>query len=117
VFRATVVSIALTLAIGQNAVLLCQAWCDPHEAADTGCHHTTASSSSLTGNDDCTDAVAALAVVREDLRRGTTMPDARHAVVVPAFRFAPPSTDLRSGHDPGQPSPRESRPLVISLRI
>jgi hypothetical protein len=117
VFRAAVVSIALTFAIGQNAVLLCQAWCDSREAAATGCHHNTAASPSLTGNDHCTDTFAASAVVREDLRRGTSIPDAQHAVVIPAFRFAPPSTDIRSGHDPGQPSPLESRPLVTPLRI
>lgn len=117
VFRAAVVSIALTLAIGQNAVLLCQAWCDPHEAAATGCHHNTATSPSLTDNDNCTDTFAAIAFVREDLRRGTSFPDAQHAVLVPAFRFAPPSTDIRSGHDPGQQSPLESRPLVTPLRI
>jgi hypothetical protein len=117
VFRAAVVSIALTLAIGQNAVLLCQAWCDPHEAAASGCHHNTATSPSLTGNDNCTDTFAAIAFVREDLRRGTSIPDAQHAVVIPAFRFAPPSTEIRSGHDPGQQSPLESRPPVTPLRI
>jgi hypothetical protein len=118
VFRAAVVSIALTLAIGQNAVLLCQVWCDPHEAATTGCHHKTATSSSLTGNDPCcTDTFAAIAFVREDLRRVTSIPDDQLAVVIPAFRFAPPSTDIRSGHDPAQQSPAGSRPLVTPLRI
>ena len=119
VFRAAVVLIVLTLAMGQNVVLLClcQVWCDPHGAAATGCHSDRATSPSLTGNDDCTDTFGAMAFVREDVRRGTCTPDARHAVAIPAFRFAPPPTDIRSGHDPGQPPLLEARPLVTPLRI
>lgn len=116
-FRAAGVLIVLSLAMGQNAVLLCQAWCDPHEAAADGCHSDRALSPSLTGNDHCNDTFGAIAFVREDVRRGTSTPDAPHAVVIPAFRFAPPPTDIRSGHDPGQQSLHEARPLVTPLRI
>lgn len=117
VFRAAVGLIVLTLAMGPSAVLLCQAWCDPHEAAATGCHSDRTTSPSLIGNDNCTDTFGALAFVREDVRRGTSTPDAPHAVVIPAFRFAPPPTAIRSDHDPGQQSPHEARPLVTPLRI
>lgn len=110
-------SIALTLAIGQNAVLLCQSWCDPHEAAASGCHDNAATAPSLTASDNCTDTFTAIAAVREDPRRGISISDSQHAALIPAFRFAPPSTVLRSGHIPGQQSPLVSRPLTTSLRI
>lgn len=116
-FRAAVALIVLTLAMGQNAVLLCQAWCDPYEAAASGCHSDRATSPSLTGNGNCTDTFGAIAFVREDVRGGTSTPDAEHAVVIPAFRFAPPPTDIRSGHDPGPQSLLQARPLVTPLRI
>jgi hypothetical protein len=118
VLRAAVVSIVLTLAMGQNAALLCQAWCDPHAAAATGCHHDGATSPSLTGSDHCTDCTFGVtAFVREDARRGASAPDAQNTVAVPGFRFAPTPTDIRSCHDPGQQSLLAGRPLVIALRI
>ena len=118
VLRAAAVSIVLTLAMGQHAALLCQAWCDPHAAAATACHHDGATSPSLTGTDHCTDCTFGLAAfVREDARRGPSAPDAQHAVAVAGLRFAPPPTDIRSCHDPGLQSLLASRPLVIALRI
>lgn len=116
-FRAAIVLIVAVLAMGQNAVLLCQALCDPHEAAAAGCHSDSTTSPSLTGNDDCTDTLGAIAFVHEDVRRGTSTRDAPLVVVIPAFLFAPPPTDIRSGHGPGQQSLLEARPLVTSLRI
>jgi hypothetical protein len=109
----------LTLAVGQNAALACRIWCEPHQAAATECHHADgATVPTLTGKDACDDmALGAMTFVREDVRRRASSPDARHAVAVPAFRFAPPPTDLRSGHDPGQQSLPAARPLVIAIRI
>lgn len=116
--RAAVASIVLTLAVGQNAALLCQAWCDPHAAAATGCHHDGATSPRLTGGDHCTDCTFGItAFVREDARRGASAPDAPHAIAVTGFRFAPPPTDIRSCHDRGQQSLLAARPLVIALRV
>lgn len=116
-FRAAVILIVLTLAMGQNAVLLCQAWCDPREAAATGCHSDSTPSPSLAGNDTCTDTLGAIAFVREDVRGGTSAPDAPHAVVIPAFQFARPPTAIRGGDDPRHQSLLEARPLVTPLRI
>jgi hypothetical protein len=118
VFRSAVVAIALTLSVGQNAALLCRTWCDPHEAVASGCHTQAATTSpTMLGNDNCTDlTLGAPAFVREDLRRGASAPDAQHAVLVPGYQFAPPPSDTRSGHDPGQQPVLEGRPLVIPLR-
>lgn len=119
VFRAAVLSIALTLAAGQNAALLCKVWCHPSRAAGTSCEHQDQTTTpSATGDDNCANvADGAFAIVRENVGRGASAPDPEHALAIPGFRFAPPPTDIRSGHDPGQQSRLAARPLVIALRI
>jgi hypothetical protein len=116
VFRAAVLSIALTLAVSQNAGLLCKVWCHPSEAA---CEHPDQTTSlSVTGDDNCMNiTVGAIAFVREELRRGESAPDTEPAVTIPSFRFAPPLTGIRFDHGPGQPSRLATHPLVIALRI
>ena len=118
VFRAAVVSIVLTLAVGQNAALLCSVWCHPPEAASGACEpQHQATSPSLTGNDSCTQVAAgATAFVREDVRRGAA-PDAQHSVVVAWFQFAPPQAHSTSGRQPRQQSPLGASPLILALRI
>ena len=76
VFRAALVSVVLTLAIGQNAGLLCKAWC--HDATSTGCpHRDSTTSSSVRADDNCTTVAAgAVTFVREDGRRTAPAPDA-----------------------------------------
>jgi hypothetical protein len=117
-FLEAVLSIALTLAVGQNAGLLCRLWCHPSEAP-TDCEHPDQTTSlSVTGEGNCNNVtLGAIAFVREDVRRGESAPDTQHAVAIPSFRFAPPLTDIRSDHDPGQQSRLAARPLVIALRI
>jgi hypothetical protein len=123
VFRAALFSIVLTLAVGQNASLLCQFWC--HDATSAGCPHQdapvflgSATSPRVSADDNCGNAfVGAVAVVREDARRTAPAPDAQHALVVQRFRLALSPTNLRPGFESGQRRPLEERPLVISLRI
>ena len=43
---ALVVAIALTLAVGPNASLLCRIVCNPQAAAASGCHHQAPTTSS-----------------------------------------------------------------------
>jgi hypothetical protein len=119
VFRAAALLIVLTLAVGQNAALLCSVRCGPHEAAITGCHHEEqATFPSVTGNDYCNHvALDGSAFVREDVRRCTSAPDAPHTVAVPVFQLTPPSADIRPGHETGQQSLLEARPLFTPLRI
>ena len=116
VFRAAVVSIVLTLAVGQNAALLCSVWCHPPEAATGVCEHPPVTSPSVTGNDSCTvRAAEATALVREDVRRGAT-PDAQHGVVVAWFQFGPPPAHSTSGRQLRQ-TPLRASPLILALRI
>jgi hypothetical protein len=81
------------LLAGPDARLLCKMWCDPAEAARTGCHHDEARTSPRVTGSDCGDVAlnAAAVLVTADARRGVSDPDARHPVVVPRYRF-PAST-------------------------
>jgi hypothetical protein len=123
VFRAALFSIVLTLAVGQNASLLCQVLC--HDVTSAVCPHQDSTTSpdstafqSVSADDSCGSAfVGAVAFVREDARRTAAAPDAQNALVVPRFHLAPSPTDLRSGFESGRRLPLEERPLVTTLRI
>lgn len=117
VFRAALFSIVLTLAVAQDASLLCQAWC--HDGSSEVCpHHDSATSPTVSAADRCSSVVvASVAFVREDARRTAAAPDAPNALVVPRFRLLPSSTDLRPGFESGRRLPLEERPLLIALRI
>ena len=117
-FRAVLLSIVLTMAAGQDAVLLCKVWCDHSGPAAAECHTSPMTSLSVTGDDSCDTAVVdAVAFVREDGRRGGSAPTVEYTAVVARFRFAPPPTGTRSSYEPGQQPSLEQRPLVTALRI
>ena len=116
-FRAALFSIVLTLAVGQNASLLCKVWC--HDATSVGCSHEDSTTSpSVSADDNCPSAVLGMvAFVREDARRTAAAPDAQNALVVPRFRWAHSPTHFRLGFEWGPGPLLEERPLVIALRI
>jgi hypothetical protein len=117
VFRAVLFSVVLTLAIGQNAGLLCKVWCP--DATSKSCpHQESTTSPSVRADDTCTNVVAgAVAFVLEDGRRTAPGPDAQHGLVVLRFCLVAPPTDPRPGYESGRRLPLEERPLVIALRI
>jgi hypothetical protein len=117
VFRAALFSIVLTLAVGQNASLLCKVWCP--DATSAGCpHHDSTTSPSMSTEDSCsTFVLAAVAFVREDARRTVAAPDGQNALEVPRFRLFFSPTGLRPGFESGRRLPHEERPLIIALRI
>src|SRR5215510_5988206 len=120
VLRAAVLSIALALAVGPSAVLLCPIRCDTQGAATmAGCpHQDPLVPLRVSGADSCnTIADASITFVREDVRRGTFAPDAQGAVLVPWVRFAPPPAGVSRHYEQGQLSPLEARPLAIALRL
>lgn len=116
--RALLPLIVLTLAVGQNASVLCVVWCHPETGQTAACEHQEPStSSSVTGNDECPEVAGAVtAFVREEVRREEYAPDALHAVVIPPFQSALP---LQSafGSDSGHQPPLATRPPVLALRI
>jgi hypothetical protein len=119
VFRAALFSIVLTMAVGQQATLLCKAWCYQPEASAVGCRHQDATTSpTVSVDDNCRSlALDAIAFVREDTRRSAAAPDTQNALVIPRFRFAPALPDSRFGCESGAQSQFEAPPLVTALRI
>lgn len=118
VFRAALFSIVLTLAVGQNAALLCEVWCQ--DATSAGClHQGSTTSPSVSADDSCSRVVVGAVVgsVREDARRTAAAPDAQNALVLPRFRLVPSPTDRRSGFEAGWRQLPEERPLILALRI
>ena len=116
-FRAALFSVVLTLAIGQNAGLLCTVWCP--DATSKSCpHQESTTPPSLRADDTCTNVlVGAVASVLEDGRRATPGPDAQHGLVVLRFRFVTPPTDPRPRSEWVRRLLLEEQPLVIALRI
>jgi hypothetical protein len=119
VFRAALFSIVLTMAVGQDAALLCKAWCYLPQDLALGCQHQDATTSpTMNADDNCRNlAVGAIAFVREDARRGATAPDTQNALVIPRFRFAPALSDSRSGYESGSQLQLKAQPRVTALRI
>jgi hypothetical protein len=119
VFRAALLSIVLTLAVGPTASLLCVALCHPHAVSAASCEHRDPNSRpSVAAKEDCPDiAAGTAALVREEVRRGVSTSDGQHAVVVPPFRFTSPPSSSAFGREPGQHPPLGARPLVLALRI
>jgi hypothetical protein len=117
VFRAVLFSIVLTLAVGQDASLLCRVWCP--DATSTGCpHQDSTTSPSVLAGDTCNEIeVDAVAFVREDARRTASAPDAQNGLVVQRFRCVPSQSNSRFAYESGQHPPLEARPLAIALRI
>ena len=110
----------LTVAAGQDAALLCRAWCDLETTAETDCHHRDASgiSTSVASGDTCVMvAFSGVWFLREEPRQGVSPPDAHHAILVPRYELA----HLTSGDRPG-PEPRPDwspgqRTLPTLLRL
>ena len=118
VFRAAVLSIVLTLAVGPNAALLCRTWCDQQVATASRCHHETSTTSpNVAGDDSCDSSVLSAAFLREDVRRGVSPPDGDQAIPIPRYQVACSTIDARPGHEPGREWSLEKRPLSTALRI
>ena len=118
-FRAALLSIVFSLAVGQNVVLLCRTWCDAHVAAASDCHHKNSSPTpSAVGDENCNNVVAAtIAVLWEDPRRDVPSQDANQAIPVPRYQLAQLTIDARPGGEPWRAWSLERRPLDTALRI
>ena len=119
VFRAALVSIVLTLTLGQNAALLCSVWCDPQQDANSACEHPVPmTSASVTGNESCVQIAAGpTALVREDARRVASDSLAQQGTLVARFQFVPPSASSARDRERAQAAPPAARTLVLALRI
>lgn len=118
-FRAALVSIVFSLAVGQNVALLCRPWCDAQATAASECHHKNSSATpSVAGDEDCgKGVVAATAVLREDVRRDVSSQDTNQAIPVPRYQLAQLTIDARRGQEGWREWPLDTRPLSTALRI
>ena len=119
VFRAALVSIVLTLTLGQNAALLCSVWCHPQQSANSACEHQPAASSpGVTANEGCIRVDAgATPFVREDGPRTVSASDAHQGIAAARFQSMPPPSLSARGPERTQATPQAARPLVLPLRI
>ena len=119
VFRTTLLSLVLSLAVGQNASLLCSDWCRLQPPAESDCHHQASiNSPGVMGENSCNDAVFSVgAFLREESRPGGLAPNVVHAVAVPRYQLAQFPTDDRPGQPPGREWSFEVRHLSVALRI
>lgn len=118
-FRAAVLSIVLTLAIGPNTTLLCSIWCHPEGATTSSCQHPEATTSpQVTGEDGCRTAPAIeAAFVREEAKRGSITPIVEQAVTIGPFRLVPPSAHIGGAYEVIAALAAAAPPLLIALRI
>ena len=118
-FRAALFSIVFSLAVGQNAALLCRTWCDAHVAVASECHHQNSSHTpSLAGDENCDNVVmAATAVLREDTRRDVSSQGANQAIPVPRYKLTQSTIDASPGEEPWHAWLLEKHPLATALRI
>jgi hypothetical protein len=118
-FRATALSIVLTLTVGPNASLLCRAWCDSNAGAWNECQHERSSATTrIAVDDDCDNAVFGVAaVLREDVRRDVPPPDSNRAIPVLRFQLVQTTIDARQGREPWRDWSLQERPLLTALRI
>ncbi|HET7218611.1 MAG TPA: hypothetical protein VFJ02_11215 [Vicinamibacterales bacterium] len=119
VSRLAVLSIVVTLAVGQNSALLCRIWCHPHASTTLACEHPdTDAAARVTGTDLCTEiAAGTTAVVREDGRAGGSSPVTQHTGFVPAQSSVSPASYARAHWDPNVHHRLEGQPLPTVLRI
>jgi hypothetical protein len=117
--QAVVLSIVLTLAVGQNLTLLCRTWCDAHEAAAASeCHHKNSSPApSVAGDDNCDNLAALATAVLRDVRRDVSPQDANETIPVPRYLLGQLTVDTRLGQEAGREWSLEERPLSTALRI
>ena len=118
VFRATVLSIVLVFAAGPSASLFCKAWCDPHEAAASGCHHQESGSvASVADDDSCLDSIQGSAILtKEDLRLASTQ-DLGNVTAIAQPPLAPAAISLRAAGNQRRAPSDLKRPLTTPLRI
>jgi hypothetical protein len=118
VFRATLVSIVLTLAVGQDVTLLCRVWCDAPLAAASGCHYEdTIDVPSVTGDRSCDYVLGASAFLREEARRTVAGPDAAPALVVSRAQIAQLTIGARPDWEPTREWSLTRQPVSTALRI
>lgn len=116
-FRAIILTVVLLFAAGPSASQLCLAWCDPHAAAESGCHHERNSGQNVTRHDSCEDSIQWLGgALKEDLRRAPAS-DGGAVVLTARFQIVPSASRLGAAWNLGRLPSDVNRPQTAPLRI
>ena len=111
--RATVLSIALAVAMGPSLPTLCKVWCTT-PVADTGCRHgDDGSTTRVEKGNSCQDQVLVATMQKEESRRRTASDDVTVWAVtrstsrahLPDLRFLDPPRPERSDQRSAVPTP------------
>lgn len=115
VFQASVLSIALILAVGPNASLLCRTWCD--RPVSGACHQQPSTTLSVSGGDDCNTVVPSVAILYDSGRRGEPSPGGDQPSPVFHTELMRSAAEGRPGYQPRRAWALHQRPLPTILRI
>lgn len=116
--KAVIIPIVLLLAAGPSPALLCQAWCDPMEAAENGCHWPESDDAArVAAVAGCaTPSPAESGFIAESVRSGMDSA-AECPPDLLADLVAPSANGPRIVADRSPTSAADRRPLDTSLRI
>lgn len=121
VFRTTILTVTLILTIGQNAILVCDLWCDSlaRESSVAHCHDGEASDSTqLTTTRCCEYGVITLLAVVKDTPQHTPL-DHRHILGTAPSPYSLHDARLSTllTQEPEHPPPGELHLFSAPLRI
>jgi hypothetical protein len=114
-FRAAMVTVLLTLAIGQNSRLLCRVWCDSHLDSSTACAHERLTQTAII-DATCAALDEIAEFIREDKRRGCTALDSVPVLAAAGFQLPRPAARAYTGFETAR-ALRSAAPLLIALRV
>ena len=116
-FRATIFSFVLILAVGPGASLLCRMPCEPSAAAAGACHLETRAAS--VGTDDSCDhtALRPAAVLQQHVWRTDSSHDGGPATSEPRYLLADSTIHVRSRPERGREWSPATRSLATVLRV
>lgn len=117
--RAFTLSIVLTLAIGPDAAILCEALCAGKADVAQPCDHDGPDLPQIAAGLACCDNMAAGAAPSPfpAMRRDTSLPNGHIAIPVLRNTLVRSDTAEHLGYEPGRRRSLDNRPLPTILRI
>lgn len=117
-FRATVLSLALTFAASPSASVFCEAWCAPDPSAEHQCHQEdTGSPTGVSSRDSCQDATPGTAVLTRDEAHRRQWGSWHAGILAPAALIQPPFRAPRPAGLRTRPPAHLTPPFSPPLRI
>jgi hypothetical protein len=117
-FRASVLSIVMALAIGPDAAMICHAWCVGERQAAVPCHQGSGGSLVVAADVCCDEGVrAAAAVLVGDTKPRASAPNGDPALQALQSQISNLASVIRPDRKIGRQGSIDNRPLATALRI